>query len=232
MSNAGGWIKLHRKILNSAFWVERREFSRAEAWIDLLLEARHNEEPAQVLIGNVSIECKRGQTVRSLSTWAGRWHWSKAKVRRFLRVAQEANMIRLENVTKTTRITICNYETYNGDRNDDETIMKRKRNALGTQTRRIRRKEHKNKIEADFDSPQFQAAWEEWQQHRKEKKKPLTPTAREKQIKKLNEMGEARAIAAIEYSIRQGWQGIYEESNKAGADSHFSKETGQHDNAW
>jgi hypothetical protein len=37
-------------------------------------------------------------------------------------------MINVENVAKTTRITICNYDDYQGLRNDDETMEKRSRN--------------------------------------------------------------------------------------------------------
>ena len=43
-------------------------------------------------------------------------------------------MIVLKNETVTTRLTICNYESYQTERNADETQMKRKRNAGETQT--------------------------------------------------------------------------------------------------
>lgn len=38
----------------------------------------------------------------------------------------------------------------------------------------------------------------------------LTPLAVKKQFKKLAAIGEARSIAAIEHSIANGYQGIYE----------------------
>jgi hypothetical protein len=125
ISDDHGWIHLHRKIQFNFLWTEPRTFSKAEAWIDMLMEARHSERPAQILIGSHLIECGRGQCIKSLESWGSRWHWDKSKVRRFFALLQDANQIRLENVTKTTRITICNYETYNGTRPDSETIMKR-----------------------------------------------------------------------------------------------------------
>jgi hypothetical protein len=61
-----------------------------------------------------------------------------------------------------------------------------------------------------FTSPAFREAWTAWVRHRKEIRKPLTPTASERQLKKLADMGEARAIAALDHSMANGWQGIFE----------------------
>jgi hypothetical protein len=61
-----------------------------------------------------------------------------------------------------------------------------------------------------FASDVFRAAWAEWRQHLREKKKPLGQTAAARQLAKLRDMGEARALAAIENSIANNWQGIFE----------------------
>jgi len=61
-----------------------------------------------------------------------------------------------------------------------------------------------------FDSPDFVLFWENWEQHRKEKKAKLTPTARNQQLEKLKDMGEHRAIAALKHSLANGWTGIFE----------------------
>lgn len=63
-----------------------------------------------------------------------------------------------------------------------------------------------------FESAEFRTAWEEWEQHLKEKRKPLKATARKAQFRKVAKMGEARAIAAIENSISGNYQGIFEPS--------------------
>ncbi|MEZ5328035.1 MAG: helix-turn-helix domain-containing protein [Verrucomicrobiales bacterium] len=76
------------------------------------------------------------------------------------------------------------------------------------------RKSNKEIQELPFDSDQFREAWSEWRQHRSEIKKKLTPTSMKRQFKELSEMGEQRAIAAIEHSIKGGWQGIFEPSQK------------------
>jgi DNA-binding MarR family transcriptional regulator len=69
--------------------------------------------------------------------------------------------------------------------------------------------------EIPFSSEAFREAWQDWQQHRKEKKKPLTPTSARSQFKAFIEWGEARSIVAIEHSIRNGWQGVFEPKQPA-----------------
>jgi hypothetical protein len=83
-----------------------------------------------------------------------------------------------------------------------------------------------------LQTKEFQVAWDEWKAHRKEKKKPLTPTSTKKQLAELAEMGVDRAIAAINHSIKKGWQGIFEpdrQQHTAAADtsSVFRKENFQ-----
>jgi hypothetical protein len=65
-------------------------------------------------------------------------------------------------------------------------------------------------IPDSLNTPAFTAAWDEWAQHRREKRAKLTATAAKRQLAKFAEWGEARAIAAIHHSIQQGWTGIFE----------------------
>lgn len=62
----------------------------------------------------------------------------------------------------------------------------------------------------ELATARFSFAWDQWIQHRKEIRKPVTPTSTSQQLKKLAAWGEDRAIAAIEHTIASGWQGIRE----------------------
>jgi hypothetical protein len=64
--------------------------------------------------------------------------------------------------------------------------------------------------EFPFSSPQFLSAWDTWEKARKEGGKPIKPTARALQMKKCQEMGEQRAIAALMHSASNGYQGLFE----------------------
>ena len=59
--------------------------------------------------------------------------------------------------------------------------------------------------------PEFLAVWQDWTAHRREIRKPLTPMAARKQLSNCAKMGVARAVEAIEYSIGNSWQGIFED---------------------
>ena len=49
-----------------------------------------------------------------------------------------------------------------------------------------------------------------WVQHRKEIKKPMTPLSASRLVASLTKMGAMRAGKAIDHSIKNGWQGVYE----------------------
>lgn len=122
-----GWISLHRKIQDNILWKDGRVFSRAEAWIDILMEVQHDKKKSKTMIGNVIIECGRGQSIKSISTWADRWKWSRSAIQRYFVFLKRHTMITTENLTKTIRITVCNYDTYQNKRIDVESDLNRTR---------------------------------------------------------------------------------------------------------
>jgi hypothetical protein len=146
-----GWIKIHRSITNHWLYSEKRVYSKLEAWYDMLLTVNYSD--SKTLIKGKLYNIKRGQSILSLDSWAKRWNWDKSKVRRFLNTLQADNMIELKSDTITTQLTICNYESYQGERNADETPKKRKRNADETQTTLI--EERKENKENKFIIPTF-----------------------------------------------------------------------------
>jgi hypothetical protein len=71
------------------------------------------------------------------------------------------------------------------------------------------------KLSLPFESPTFAESWANFRTHRKQIRKPLTPMAETMQLKQLAEIGEQRAIRAIEHTIAKGWQGIREPDGKS-----------------
>lgn len=124
-----GWISLHRKITEHWIWADP---IKLKWWLDLLLSVNHSGK--KINIGNDLFECRRGQSVTSLQSWSKRWGTSKSTVKRFFELLKNDNMVIIENLTKTTRITVCNYEDYQDLRNDNETQAERRRNGCETQT--------------------------------------------------------------------------------------------------
>lgn len=116
-----GFIAIYRSIQNHWIWQDEKKL---KWWLDILLSVNHQNK--KVSIKNTLIDCARGQTIRSLQSWGIRWGVSKDIVRGFLLMLKNDDMIRIENVRKTTRITVCNYDSYNNPSNKNPTKSQHK----------------------------------------------------------------------------------------------------------
>jgi hypothetical protein len=127
-----GWISIHREIQDHWIWQDKREFSKAEAWIDILLNVNHADQ--KKVIKNTLFEVKRGQSIKSQLTWAKRWNWNRSKVHRFLELLEKDKMIVLKPNSKTTQLTVCNFDSYQRARTSNEHQMNIKRTSDEHQT--------------------------------------------------------------------------------------------------
>ena len=113
MEQDKGYIKVNRKVMDNWLWFYE-PFTRAMAWLDLLLIAQYKDGFFHSKKGR--IDYKRGDCTMSISDLADRWQWSRGKVRNFLDVLEEQDMIRRQVVKKTySIITVLNYEKYQGN---------------------------------------------------------------------------------------------------------------------
>lgn len=104
-----GWIKLHRQLFENEFWLSER-FTKAQAWVDLLLLANH--EQATVFIRGIELHVSRGQLAYAQTTLAYRWKWNERTVNKFLTMLEKRQMIQYKPDNITTVITIQNYNRY------------------------------------------------------------------------------------------------------------------------
>jgi len=191
-----GWIKLDREITSHWIFEDSWKFRN---WIDLLTLVNHSEQ--KVNIKGTVLTCYRGQTLCSLDTFARRWKCDKSKVRRFLKLLEDDSMIELKSEHITTRLTICKYDTYQGDGNADETKVKRKRNADETQTTPNKNdNKEKNEKEVILDS---------WIDYRKSIRKALSQATINTILKKMESYSNEQCKFVINKSIEMGWQGLF-----------------------
>lgn len=125
-----GWIKLHRVITKHWIWSNP---DYVKAWLTILLTVNHEE--VKVLIHGELIICGRGQSILSLQSWVklfGR-KWTIQKVRTFFDLLKLDEMINTEGLRKTTRLTVCNYETYQGEQHANNTQTTDKEHTDNTQ---------------------------------------------------------------------------------------------------
>lgn len=205
-----GWIKIHRSITNHWLYTEKRVFSKFEAWNDILLTVNYTD--AKTIIKGSIYEVKRGQSILSLESWSKRWNWDKSKVRRFLNTLQLDNMIVIKSDTVTTQLTVCNYESYQGERNADETQVKRKRNASETHATPIEERKKENKEINTFEASLCEYGFnpelvKQWLVIRKQKKAVNSEIAFKGFIREV-EKSHLTKDEILQLCIEKSWKGF------------------------
>jgi len=94
-------------------------FDKARAWIDLIILA--NYEDSFIMVRGIRVDIKRGQVGWSEPRLAEKWQWSRGKVRRFLKLLENEQQIRIEKNNVTQVLTIINYTEYQQDSTADST---------------------------------------------------------------------------------------------------------------
>jgi hypothetical protein len=210
-----GWIKLSREIKDHWIFADPVKF---KWWIDILLTV--NFEDKKVPFGFKILECKRGEALMSLQNWAKKWGVTKSVVKNFFTMLESDGMITHKNETVTTRITVCNYDSYQQLEYANNTQGKRNTNATqtqhGTTKEREERKEGKEEIK-DNDIFSFKKSLislgvetqiaEDWMKVRKLKKASNTKTSFEK-IKTQIELSEKPANECIKIAVEKDWKGF------------------------
>ncbi len=122
-----GYIKIYRSILDHELFNENHSYSKLEAWLDILLVVNYEER--EVNIKGHIFKVQRGETIRSLGTWATRWRWDKNKVRRFLNTLEINQMIDTHTDTLlerfATHLKVCNYDAYQDKKTASDTLLER-----------------------------------------------------------------------------------------------------------
>ena len=113
-----GWIKLYRQSEENPLYFSE-PFDRWHAWQDLLLIVNH--ERKQFISKGQLITLEPGQTVTSDRILAQRWHWSREKVRRFLKLLNDTSMCTIKRTTNGTILTVINWAKFQGTQTTDET---------------------------------------------------------------------------------------------------------------
>lgn len=125
-----GWILLHRQLKSHWIWENP---IKLKWWLDILLTVNHTE--TKVLVKGKLLVCGRGESLRSLDTWAKDWGVDKKAVFKFFSLLESDGMLTTVSETVTTRLRVNNYDTFNdvktifgnGFDNAKETEGKRKR---------------------------------------------------------------------------------------------------------
>ena len=144
-----GWIKLYYSLLENPVWEKEKPFTEAQAWIDLLLLAAHDEHRSN------GTTWMPGEVHFSKNSLAKRWGWSRRKIDEcFARWEAEKMVERtfehgFERGSKTV-LTVANWAKFQGKRGKSERTFER---TFEPQQKNI----YKNSAECGAKSPRPRA---------------------------------------------------------------------------
>jgi len=134
MNEKGGYIAISRKLFQHELYTEKREYSRFEAWVDLIQLCAFEENNSMLFKGRV-VKWGRGQAIASVRYLQQRWNWKSVdKVFCFLELLRSQEMIQTDKEQGIGRITLCKYDDYNPkpnrNRNTDRTPAEQQPNNI------------------------------------------------------------------------------------------------------
>lgn len=137
-----GFILLHRKIrLN---WIYKR--SDYYHWFTEFIFMANFKDNNNYLFEGEFIKVKRGQFVTSYRQLAKKLpSCSEQKIRTFIKLLIKDKIVLIESLKKATQITICNYDSYQGEQHNSNTVATQQQhnsNTVATSIERKRKKEN------------------------------------------------------------------------------------------
>ena len=107
------FIKLNRDFFSTEHWKEKRVFSKAEAYIDLLRIAPYKEENG----------LRKGEFILPRREMESRWLWSGTKISNYLKELSEKDIIFVKNTGKHIVYSFIRYEDYVNDAKPKEKVI-------------------------------------------------------------------------------------------------------------
>lgn len=108
------FLPIVRDFFDGPLWSEPRKFSKAEAWIDLLVSAAY--EDTEWVGEGIRIRLRKGDLIASTRYLAGRWQWHRTQVRRFLEALEKEGKLTQVSVPECAQVgallSLSDYEGY------------------------------------------------------------------------------------------------------------------------
>lgn len=180
----------------------------------------------------------RGSFVSSLQNLSSETGLTIREIRTAISHLKTTGEVTSEGHNKYSVFTVVNYDLYQSSdtQTDTQATWERHSNDILTTTieerkegKKERREEKKKgtKVPKEKYFPTddlLDKAFADFVSHRKAMKKPMTEIAIDRMIKKLSGYDNDTAIAALEKSIENGWQGVFPEKEEKKKQGNFYEE--------
>jgi len=197
-----GWITLHRKMLK---WEWYDDANVVRLFIHCLLKSNH----AHTKWRGISIES--GQFITSQQHLADELNLSVKQIRSALNKLKMTGEVAVKTNNKYSMISIANWSEHQDKGRQAGNPKAGKGQAKGRQRATNNNDNNdNNKPKGDSELPAWlnKEAWSEFEQHRKDIKKPLTPMAAKKNISIL-EKHKTQQQEIIDKTIANQWTGLF-----------------------
>lgn len=214
-------------------------------WIHILLKANHIDKT--IYFNDCFVECKRGQLITGRVVLAQELNVNSSCIARALKKLEKLKKVSIQTNSRYSLITVIKYNTYqlatdeseqpNGQQvNSQRTASEQPVNTNKKYKNEKKGENEKNKIKntvaenhgngieipENLNNPSFQSAWSDWNQYRREIRKPLKPMSMKQQLKFLAEQPDP--VACINQSITNQWQGLFEIKHLNNGNGHYKPE--------
>jgi hypothetical protein len=142
-----GWIKLHRKLLESPIFKDALAF---QLWVYILLKANHKD--GNCLIGNTMVDIKRGELLTGRKSLSEATGLNESKVRRLLKLFENSEKVTIKKTTKYSIISIVNYSDYQ-ESDQQPTNNRPTTDQQPTTNKNVKNEENVKKIDVKRFSP-------------------------------------------------------------------------------
>lgn len=238
-ANDAGFVKLYRSLLGHTAFRNDAE-AMAFAWMVMRASWRRSK----VRYKDRAISLQRGQLAVSVRDMAASMDRDKAWVERLWKRLKSETMIETANDAGVSVVTICNYSTFQGERDTGETVLETLSETGARQARDTeqRNKEIKNTsvdkstsvkvVSVAFELPSRIPAepWAGWIEMRVKMKKRPTVKAMQLAIRELDKLAEQGwpPGEVLDHCTMNGYQGIFPPKGNRN-ERNSDRQTGVHD---
>jgi len=207
-----GWIKLHRKMLNSSVF---QNPNILKFWVWCLLKASHTEYTTRIGIQEVTL--LQGQFPFGRNVAAVELNMNPSTIYKYLNLLEGENLISTKRNNKYTVVTIEKWELYQSDNEPEEQQKNNKRTTKEQQSNTNKNvkndKECKEDIYSDLPS-EIHEPLKKYIEMRKGmgKQKAMSEQAVKLLIGKLNKLAPNNTelqIAMLEDATLKNWLSVY-----------------------
>ena len=225
-----GWIKIHRRLVNHWLWEDAKKL---KWWLTILMEV--NFEDSKTIVGNKLLTCKRGESLKSLRSWARLFNTTPRTVKEFFKLLEKDKMVTTRSIQFSTHLTVCNYESYQESVNtndyNNEHINDYANDIANVPQLKKKKEEKKNPDEILIKKievlPQFFETFLQWLQYKRKRgesyKDEKSTMLAYRKLLRLSNKDSHQALKIVEESMANNWAGLFELKTASGFKKPLSK---------